>query len=385
MLADIKHQEKLLILKNTSYTFVKRHIQPLAKQIDSSNEFPRELWEIMGSNGLLGITAPKEYGGASLDYFSHCIVMQAISYASGAVGLSYAAHSNLCINQVTQHGNISQKKKYLPDLITGKKVGALAISESNAGSDALALSLSATKSKNGFILNGRKMWITNGPTADIIVVYARTSISERRTAGITAFIVTSDMKGLIKMPKIDKMGMRGSDTCELLFKNVEVPEENILGDIDNGKSLLFSGLDCERVILAAGPIGLMERALELASSYAAKRKQFGKPIGTFQLIQAKLADMYTSYHSAKAYLDITATLLDNEQCKTEQAASVILLAAENATKVCLDAMQILGGNGYTNEFDVSRLLRDSKLYEIGAGTSEIRRLIIGRRIYEYHN
>lgn len=369
------------LITKSAYEFTNKHIKPIASKIDSNDSFPHELWQTMGAHGLLGICAPKKYGGAELGYEYLCKIMQAISYGSAAVGLSYAAHSNLCINQIAQYGNDSQQEKFLPNLICGKHVGAIAISEISHGSDALGMELDAKEQNSHYILNGSKMWITNGPDANIIVVYARTKRSERKADGITAFIVTSDMHGLKKMKKINKMGMRGSNTCELLFENVAVPKENILGEANKAKDILLSGLDCERVILAAGPIGIMEAALEMTTQYSRMRRQFNCPIGNFQLIQAKLADMYTAYHSSIAYLEATVKRLNERNCPTEAAASVILLAAENATKVCLDAIQIFGGNGYTNDYEVSRLLRDAKLYEIGAGTSEIRRLIIGRKVF----
>lgn len=370
------------ILLESFMAFSKKYIKPQAKDIDANNHMDRNLWKLMGDHGLLGITVPSEYGGANMNYYSHCLAIQAISWASGSVGLSYAAHSNLCINQIVKHANISQKHKFLPKLVSGDNIGAIAISENSYGSDALGLQLMAKEDKNNYILNGNKIWITNGPEADVIIVYARTSNSSKKSYGITAFIVTKDMTGLRKMPKIDKLGMRGSNTCELAFDNVIVPKENIIGEINQASKILFSGLDCERILLAAGPIGIMQAALDIAIEYSRSRNQFGNPIGSYQLIQAKLADMYTALRSSSAFLYSIALKLDQGTAKTEEAASVILLAAENATKVCLDAIQILGGNGYTKAYEVERLLRDAKLYEIGAGTSEIRRIIIGKKLFQ---
>jgi len=369
------------MLVESVYGFVNEYIKPIAAHIDKDNLFPKELWQEFGRQGLLGVTAAEEYGGAGLGYLSHCIVMQAISYGSASVGLSYAAHSNLCINQINLHATPKQKKHFLPKLISGDHVGALAISEANSGSDALSLQLEAKKTNGGYIINGSKMWITNGPDADIIVTYARTDKSEKHN-GITAFIISPELKGLTRMPKLDKLGMRGSNTCELVFKNLFVPDENILGEVNNGIKVLMSGLNYERLILAAGPLGIMESALDFVIPYIKERKQFGSAIGQFQLIQGKIADMYTAYQATRAYLHSMAVASDKGCISRKQAASVILMAAENATKVSLDAIQIYGGNGYTNEYEVSRLLRDAKLYEIGAGTSEIRRIIIGKDIFD---
>ncbi|MBT4885077.1 MAG: isovaleryl-CoA dehydrogenase [Legionellales bacterium] len=369
------------MLAEAAYGFVGEHIKPYASQIDKDNLFPKDLWKKLGKQGLLGVTAPEEYGGAGLGYLSHTIIMQAISYGSASIGLSYAAHSNLCINQINLHATAKQKSAYLPKLITGEHVGALAISEAASGSDALSLQLDAKKTNGGYIINGNKMWITNGPEADVIVTYAKTDKAAKHK-GITAFIVSSDMSGLTKMDKLDKLGMRGSNTCELVFKDVFVPDENILGKVNEGIKALMCGLDYERVVLAAGPLGIMESALDFVIPYIKERSQFGSPIGQFQLIQGKIADMYTAYQATKAYLHSTASICDRGGISRKRAASVILMAAENATKIALDAIQIYGGNGYTNEYEVSRLLRDAKLYEIGAGTSEIRRIIIGRDIFE---
>jgi len=371
----------LAVLKDSVYDFVRAEIQPLAMQIDQENTFPLALWKKLGTMGLLGITAPEAYGGSNLGYRAHAIVMQAISYASASVGLSYAAHSNLCLNQLVLHGDEAQQARYLPSLVSGDMIGALAISEVQAGSDAINLQLQANKVKGGYTLQGTKMWITNGPDADVVIVYAKTD-KAAKARGITAFIVNGNSKGLTKMPKLDKLGMRGSNTCELVFDNVFVPDDHILGQVNEGIKVLMKGLDVERLILAAGPVGIMEAALEKTSHYIRERKQFGSPIGSFQLIQGKMADMYTHYQTSYAYLMAMTDACDAGNIERKQAASVILFAAEKATQCALDAVQIFGGNGYTNEYDVSRLLRDAKLYEIGAGTSEIRRIIIGRDIFE---
>lgn len=371
----------LAVLQDSVYDFVRAEIQPLAMQIDQSNTFPPALWQQLGAMGLLGITAPEAYGGSNLGYSAHAMVMQAISYASASVGLSYAAHSNLCLNQLVLHGTEAQQARYLPSLIKGDMVGALAISEAQAGSDAVGIQLQATQVDGGYTLQGNKMWITNGPDAGVIIVYAKTD-KAAKSKGITAFIVDGNSEGLSKMPKLDKLGMRGSNTCELVFNKVFVPENQILGQVNAGIEVLMKGLDVERLVLAAGPVGIMEAAIERTSHYIRERKQFGSPIGSFQLIQGKIADMYTHYQAARAYLMTVADACDAGNIERKQAASVILFAAEKATQCALDAIQVFGGNGYTNEYDVSRLLRDAKLYEIGAGTSEIRRIIIGRDIFE---
>jgi isovaleryl-CoA dehydrogenase len=371
----------LAVLQDSVYDFVRAEIQPLARQIDQENRFPPDLWKQLGAMGLLGITAPEAYGGSNLGYKAHAMVMQAISYASASVGLSYAAHSNLCLNQLVLHGNDEQQARYLPSLISGDMIGALAISEVQAGSDAINMQLQATPVEGGYTLQGNKMWITNGPDAALIIVYAKTD-KAAKAKGITAFIVDGNSPGLTKMPKLDKLGMRGSNTCELVFNQVFVPESQILGSVNAGIKVMMDGLDIERLILAAGPVGIMEAAIEHSSHYIRERKQFGSPIGSFQLIQAKIADMYTHYQASHAYLMAMADACDAGTIERKQAASVILFAAEKATQCALDAIQIFGGNGYTNEYDVSRLLRDAKLYEIGAGTSEIRRIIVGRDIFE---
>jgi len=369
------------MLRQTVSGFAQDRIAPLADAIDRSNTFPRELWPELGKLGLLGVTVEEEYGGAGLGYLAHCVAMEEVSRASASIGLSYGAHSNLCVNQIRRNGNEAQKRKYLPKLISGEHVGALAMSEPGAGSDVVSMRLSADKKGDRYILNGSKMWITNGPIADTLVVYAKTD----RTAGargITAFIVEKGFKGFSTAQKLDKLGMRGSDTGELVFTDCEVPEENVLGAVGNGVNVLMSGLDYERVVLSGGPLGIMQACMDVVVPYVHDRKQFGQPIGRFQLIQAKLADMYVGMNAARAYVYAVARACDEGKTTREDAAGAILFAAEGATRMALDAIQCLGGNGYINEFPTGRLLRDAKLYEIGAGTSEIRRMLIGREIFE---
>ena len=369
-------------LKDTVYKFAQNEIAPLAKNVDEKNEFPNFLWEKFGELGLLGITADEDYGGTGLNYLSHCIVMEEISRASASIGLSYGAFSNLCVNQINRNGTHDQKNKYLPELCSGKKIGALAMSEPNSGSDVVSMSLHAEKQGNKtYLLNGTKMWITNGPDADVLIIYAKTDPSAG-SKGITAFIVEKDMVGFSVGKKIDKLGMRGSNTSELIFDNCEVPEDNILGNPGDGASILMSGLDFERVVLAAGPLGIMASALDTVIPYTQERKQFGKSIGQFQLIQGKIADMYTTLNACRSYVYAVASACDRGETTRKDAAGCILYAAEKATSITLDAIQILGGNGYTKDYPVERLLRDAKLYEIGAGTSEIRRMLIGREISE---
>ena len=369
-------------LKDTINKFAQNEIAPLAKRVDENNEFPNFLWEKFGELGLLGITADEDYGGTGLNYLSHCIVMEEISRASASIGLSYGAFSNLCVNQINRNGNHEQKNKYLPELCSGKKIGALAMSEPNSGSDVVSMSLHAEKQGNKtYLLNGTKMWITNGPDADVLIIYAKTDPSAG-SKGITAFIVEKDMVGFSVGKKIDKLGMRGSNTSELIFDNCEVPEDNILGNPGDGASILMSGLDFERVVLAAGPLGIMASALDIVIPYTQERKQFGKSIGQFQLIQGKIADMYTTLNACRSYVYAVASACDRGETTRKDAAGCILYAAEKATSITLDAIQILGGNGYTKDYPVERLLRDAKLYEIGAGTSEIRRMLIGREISE---
>ncbi len=369
-------------LKDTVYKFAQNEIAPLAKKVDENNEFPNILWEKFGELGLLGITADEDYGGTGLNYLSHCIVMEEISRASASIGLSYGAFSNLCVNQINRNGNHEQKNKYLPELCSGKKIGALAMSEPNSGSDVVSMSLHAEKQGNKtYLLNGTKMWITNGPDADVLIIYAKTDPSAG-SKGITAFIVEKNMVGFSVGKIIDKLGMRGSNTSELIFDNCEVPEDNILGNPGDGASILMSGLDFERVVLAAGPLGIMASALDTVIPYTQERKQFGKSIGQFQLIQSKIADMYTTLNACRSYVYAVASACDRGETTRKDAAGCILYAAEKATTITLDAIQILGGNGYTKDYPVERLLRDAKLYEIGAGTSEIRRMLIGREISE---
>lgn len=369
-------------LKDTVYKFAQNEIAPLAKNVDENNEFPNFLWKKFGELGLLGITADEDYGGTGLNYLSHCIVMEEISRASASIGLSYGAFSNLCVNQINRNGTHEQKNKYLPELCSGKKIGALAMSEPNSGSDVISMSLHAEKQGNKtYLLNGTKMWITNGPDADVLIIYAKTDPSAG-SKGITAFIVEKDMVGFSVGKKIDKLGMRGSNTSELIFDNCEVPEDNILGNPGEGASILMSGLDFERVVLAAGPLGIMASALDAVIPYTQERKQFGKSIGQFQLIQGKIADMYTTLNACRSYVYAVASACDRGETTRKDAAGCILYAAEKATSITLDAIQILGGNGYTKDYPVERLLRDAKLYEIGAGTSEIRRMLIGREISE---
>ena len=369
------------MLRKSVSDFAQDRIAPRANEIDRSNAFPRDLWPEMGALGLHGITVEEEYGGSALGYLSHCIAMEEVSRASAAVGLSYGAHSNLCVNQLRRNGSEAQKRKYLPKLVSGEHVGALAMSEPGAGSDVVSMRTRADKQGDRYVLNGTKMWITNGPIADTMVIYAKTD----RTAGargITAFIVEKGFKGFSPAQKLDKLGMRGSDTSELVFTDCEVPEENVLGAVGNGVNVLMSGLDYERVVLAAGPLGIMQACMDLVIPYVHQRHQFGQAIGRFQLVQAKLADMYVTMNSAKAYVYAVARACDEGRTTREDAAGAILYAAERATWMALETIQCLGGNGYINDFPAGRLLRDAKLYEIGAGTSEIRRMLIGREIFE---
>ncbi len=346
----------------------------------ATNTFPRDLWPELGQLGVHGITVEEEWGGAGLGYLEHCVAMEEISRASGSVGLSYGAHSNLCVNQIRRHGTEAQKGKYLPKLISGAHVGALAMSEVGAGSDVVAMTTRADKKGDRYVLNGSKMWITNGPHAETLVVYAKTDPAAG-ARGITAFLVEKGMKGFSTAQKLDKLGMRGSDTCELVFSDCEVPAENVLGKEGGGVNILMSGLDYERVVLAAGPLGIMQACLDVCVPYVRERKQFGKPIGEFELVQGKLADMYVAMNASRAYVYSVAKACDRGQTTREDAAGAILYAAENATRVALDAIQLLGGSGYVNENPTGRFLRDAKLYEIGAGTSEIRRMLIGRELF----
>jgi isovaleryl-CoA dehydrogenase len=369
------------MLRDTVRAFAQNKIAPHAAEIDRENKFPRELWPQLGEIGLLGITVEEELGGAGLGYLAHCVAMEEISRASAAVGLSYGAHSNLCVNQIRRNGSDEQRRRYLPKLMSGEHVGALAMSEPNAGSDVVSMRTRADKKGDRYILNGAKMWITNGPVADTLVVYAKTD----RTAGargITAFLVENTFKGFSAGQKLDKLGMRGSDTSEIVFADCEVPAENVLGVVGNGVNILMSGLDYERAVLAAGPVGVMQACLDLVIPYVHQRTQFGQSIGRFQLIQAKLADMYVTLNASKSYVYAVARACDRGETTREDAAGAILYAAERATWMALETIQCLGGNGYINDFPAGRLLRDAKLYEIGAGTSEIRRMLIGREIFE---
>ena len=361
--------------------WVDDQLGPRAAEIDRTNEFPRELWPQLGELGLLGVTADEEYGGAGLGYLAHCVVMEEISRGSGAIGLSYGAHSNLCVNQINLNGSKEQKARYLPKLISGEHLGALAMSEPGAGSDVVSMKLKADKKGDNYILNGNKMWITNGPGADVLVVYAKTDPAAG-SRGITAFLIEKGFKGFSTAQKLDKMGMRGSDTCELVFEDCEAPAENVLGAVGDGVRILMSGLDYERTVLSAGSLGIMQACMDVVLPYVHERQQFGKPIGSFQLVQGKIADMYTTMNAAKAYVYAVAQACDRGETTRQDAAGCILYAAEKATQVALDAIQLLGGNGYINEYPTARLLRDAKLYEIGAGTSEIRRMLIGREIFE---
>jgi isovaleryl-CoA dehydrogenase len=369
------------MIRATARSFSRQKIAPRAAEIDQTNSFPRDLWPQMGALGLHGVTVAEADGGAGLGYLEHCVALEEISRASAAVGLSYGAHSNLCINQLYRHGSPRQKQKYLPKLLSGEHVGALAMSEPDAGSDVVSMKLSAAKKGDRFVLNGTKMWITNGPVAETLVVYAKTDPAAG-ARGITAFIVEKGMKGFAASAKLDKLGMRGSDTAELAFVDCEVPEENVLGKTGNGVAVLMSGLDYERVVLAAGPLGIMQACLDVVLPYVHERRQFGQPIGTFQLVQGKIADMYVTMNACKAYVYAVAQACDRGETTREDAAGAILMAAEKATQCALDAVQLLGGNGYVNEYPTGRLLRDAKLYEIGAGTSEIRRVLIGRELFE---
>ena len=361
--------------------FASKEIAPRAAEIDRSNEFPRDLWPALGSQGLLGITVPERYGGAGLGYLAHVIVMEEISRASGAVGLSYGAHSNLCVNQLRLHANEQQRARYLPRLLSGEHVGALAVSEPGSGSDVVSMQLRAEKRGDGYLLNGRKMWITNGPDADVFVVYAKTD-PQGGPRGISAFIVERGARGFSTAQKLDKLGMRGSGTCELLFDDCLVPAESLVGKENSGARVLMSGLDFERVVLAGGSLGLMAAALDLVLPYVHERRQFGQPIGTFELMQGKIADMYGALNASRAYVYAVARACDARTARRHDAASCILFAAGHATQVALEAIQALGGNGYINDFPAGRLLRDAKLYEIGAGTQEIRRMLIGRELFE---
>lgn len=373
--------ETIDMLRSSVREFAEHEIAPRAAQIDHSNEFPRDLWPKLGALGLLGITVAEEYGGANMGYLAHTIAMEEISRASGSVGLSYGAHSNLCVNQLHRFGTPAQKQRYLPKLVSGEHVGALAMSEANSGSDVVSMQLRAVKKGDHYVLNGTKMWITNGPDAEVLLVYAKTD-KEAGARGITTFIIEHDFPGFSTAQKLDKLGMRGSNTCELVFQDCKVPVENVLYEENKGVKVLMSGLDYERVVLAGGSVGLIQACLDVVLPYVSERKQFGKAIAEFEFIQGKLADMYVGLNVCRAYLYQVAKACDNGHVDRKDAAGAILYCSEKATRIALEAIQCLGGNGYINEYPVGRLLRDAKLYEIGAGTTEIRRMLIGRSLYE---
>jgi isovaleryl-CoA dehydrogenase len=378
---DFGHDETINLLRESVAAFARAEIAPRAAEIDATNQFPRDLWPKLGALGVLGITVEEKWGGAGLGYLAHCVAMEEISRASAAVGLSYGAHSNLCVNQIRRFGTDEQRQRYLPRLISGEYLGALAMSEPGAGSDVVAMKLRAEEHGDHFVLNGTKMWITNGPGADVLVVYA-TVDPALGSRGITAFLIERGMPGFSTAQKLDKLGMRGSDTCELVFENCVVPRTQLLGDVGQGVRILMSGLDYERVVLAAGPLGIMQACLDVVIPYVHERRQFGEPIGTFQLMQGKLADMYTNLNASRAYVYAVAAACDAGRTTRIDAAGCILYAAERATAMALEATQALGGNGYINDYPAGRLLRDAKLYEIGAGTSEIRRMLIGRELFD---
>lgn len=373
--------EDIDMLRDHVYNFAQTEIAPLAEKADEDNAFPNQLWPKMGEMGLLGVTVSEQYGGSDMGYLAHTIAMEEVSRASAGVGLSYGAHSNLCVNQISKNGNEEQKAKYLPKLVSGEHIGALAMSEPNAGSDVVSMKLKAEKKGDRYILNGNKMWITNGPDAHTFVIYAKTDVNAG-SRGITAFIVEKDYAGFSHAQKLDKLGMRSSNTCELVFQDCEVPVENRIGEEGSGVAVLMSGLDYERLVLSGGPLGIMQSCMDIVVPYIHDRKQFGQSIGEFQLVQGKVADMYTQMNAARAYVYTVARSCDRGETTRKDAAGAILYSAELATKLALDAIQLLGGNGYINEYPAGRLLRDAKLYEIGAGTSEIRRMLIGRELFK---
>ncbi|MDM7861072.1 isovaleryl-CoA dehydrogenase [Alteromonas sp. ASW11-36] len=373
--------EDIDMLREHVYQFAQGEIAPLAEKADEQNAFPNELWPKLGEMGLLGVTVSEEYGGSNMGYLAHTIAMEEVSRASAGIGLSYGAHSNLCVNQLFKNGNDVQKAKYLPKLVSGEHIGALAMSEPNAGSDVVSMKLRAEKQGDRYILNGNKMWITNGPDANTYIIYAKTDVNAG-PRGITAFIVERGFKGFSQAQKLDKLGMRSSNTCELVFEDCEVPEENVLGEVGGGVRVLMSGLDYERLVLSGGPLGIMQACMDVVVPYIHDRQQFGQSIGEFQLVQGKIADMYTQMNAARAYVYAVARSCDRGETTRKDAAGAILYSAELATKMALDAIQLLGGNGYINEYPTGRLLRDAKLYEIGAGTSEIRRMLIGRELFK---
>ena len=373
--------EEIDMLRDSVWSFAQSELAPRAESIDKENAFPNEMWKKLGDLGLLGITVSEEYGGSGMGYLAHCVAMEEISRASASVGLSYGAHSNLCVNQIYKNANAAQKEKYLPKLCSGEHIGALAMSEPGAGSDVVSMKLRAEKKGDKYILNGNKMWITNGPDAHVNLIYAKTDV-DAGSKGITAFIVERDFPGFSRAQKLDKLGMRGSNTCELVFEDCEVPAENVVLGEGRGVKVLMSGLDYERTVLSGGPIGIMQACMDIVVPYIHDRKQFGQSIGEFQLIQAKVADMYTELNASRAYLYAVARACDRGEQSRKDAAGVILYVAERATQTALQAIQLLGGNGYINDYPTGRYLRDAKLYEIGAGTSEIRRMLIGRELFK---